>query len=231
MVKKVNTSEILSTPWLLVDLTVLYVVWSVIGVGLESFYSLITQGHWETHVVSMIGPFCVIYGFGAALYYVASALIYNKHFIVRFLIFGSIGTFFELLCGLLLLYGLNMMAWDYRTCFLNYKGVICLEMFGIWGLLGMGFCAALPKTHALLSKLHRQPFGIIAGVVAAIMILDLIFTGICIVRWKKRFIDHAPPASALDRVIDERYPDDYMQHRFVEWFFLDAPETETASLQ
>lgn len=219
MVKKNKSAEILSTPWLFVDLVVLYLVWSVIGVALEGTYAAI-HGHWETHVISMIGPFCTIYGFGAVLYYVASAIFYERHLVFRFLVFASLGTAFELLCGLLLLYGLNMRAWDYTECFLNYKGVICLEMFFAWGLLGLGFCKLLPLNSALLSKLHKQPYGVISAVVAVIMIADLCFTGVCIVRWKKRFSDKIQPTTALERVIDERCPDDYMQSRFVEWRFL-----------
>lgn len=215
---------ILKTPWLIVDLVVLYIVFSLFGVFLEGTYTLLYTGHWETHVVSMIGPFCVIYGFGAVLYYVAGALVRHKSFPFRFLVYASIGTVFELLCGLLLMYGLNMRAWDYTDSFMNYKGLICLSMFGAWGALGIGLNYFLPKVHNLLSKLHRQPFGVLAVIIAVILFADLIATGICIVRWKNRRYD-VPATSALERLIDEHCPDAYMQKRFIEWRFLDAEQT------
>lgn len=43
----------------------LFMIGSVLGVILEGIWCLIRAGHWETHVVSMWGPFCIIYGFGA----------------------------------------------------------------------------------------------------------------------------------------------------------------------
>jgi len=218
--KMSNAANVLTSPWLFVDLVVLYIAGCLIGVPLEGLYVKIGQGHWETHVVSMIGPFCVIYGFGAVLYYLASLLLTGKPIVVRFLLLAATGTFFELLCGLLLLYGLKMRAWDYSNTFMNYKGLICLSMFFAWGAIGLGFDLLVPRCSALLARLHRQPFGILAVLAAVVLLADLIFTGICISRWKKRYLDDLPATTALEQMIDERYPDDYMQNRFIEWRFI-----------
>jgi len=214
-----NEREILSSPWILVDLFILYVVWSLLGVVLEGLYTRFTLGEWQTHVVSMIGPFCIIYGFGACFIYVASFILQDCNLPVRFLAFAAIGTLFELLCGLLLLYGLGMKAWDYHGYFLEYKDVICFRMFIVWGLLGVAFSMVCPALSSVLAKLHRQPFGIIAAVLSAVLVVDLIFTGVCIVRWKDRR-KGIEASSAVGKYIDTKYPDDYMQNRFIEWRFV-----------
>ena len=47
----------------------LFMISNVLGVILEGLWCLIRTGYWETHVVSMWGPFCIIYGFGAVGFY------------------------------------------------------------------------------------------------------------------------------------------------------------------
>ena len=46
--------------------------------------------------------------------------------------------------------------------------------------------------------------------------IDLAFTGICLVRWAGRKYD-IPAANRIEQFIDERYDDDFMQNRFIEW--------------
>ena len=47
----------------------LYMIGNILGFLMEGFWCKLKYGKWESHVVSMIGPFCLIYGFGAAIFY------------------------------------------------------------------------------------------------------------------------------------------------------------------
>ena len=103
----------------------LFIFASWIGVILEGLYCFFRFGVWETHVVSVYGHFCIIYGFGVVFYYVFNHFFHEKNIIIKFCAYAFLGTFIELICGLLLKYGLNMMAWSYENCFLNFMGLIC----------------------------------------------------------------------------------------------------------
>ncbi len=209
----------LMSKWLWIDIAVQYIAWSVVGMIMEGVWTLCYTGKWQTHVISMIGPFCIIYGAGAVMFYLASAYIHEWSFFVRLLIFGGIGTVFELLCGLILMYGLNMRAWDYTGSFLNYKGLICFWMFFAWGALGLCYDMFIPRLRRALSALYCTPVLVISVIVCIVMVLDLIFTLFCIFKWNARHYG-APVVSGIDKFIAGHFPDDYMQHRFIEWRYL-----------
>ena len=134
----------------------LFLVGSVAGVIIEGLFCLMTKGHWETHVVSVLAPYNMLYGFGVVLFYVGAIKLQNKPLIVQILIMTAFATTLELLCGLLLRYGLGMKAWDYSNVFLNYKGIICLGFSAAWGGCGLCVCKAIPAHTIAAETLHRQ---------------------------------------------------------------------------
>ena len=202
------------------DLFWLFILSSWFGVILEGFYCLIKFGKWESHVVSIFGHFCIIYGFGTVLYYISCNLCHKLNIFLKFLIYAVVGTFVELMCGLLLDYGLGMYAWSYANSFMNYHGYICLFMFIVWGLFGLLFEYFLPLVNKLLGKLHHKIFSYIVPFFTTFMILNLVFTGICIYRWSLRH-KNIQSHNSFERYIDKKYNDDYMAKRFMEWHFND----------
>lgn len=55
----------------------LFLIGSVAGVIIEGVFTLVTKGHWESHVVSVFGAFNILYGFGGVLYYVGAVAVYG----------------------------------------------------------------------------------------------------------------------------------------------------------
>ena len=98
------------------------------GVFIEGVWYYFMHDHWETHVVTIWGPFCIIYGFGLAGYYAACHACGSMNIFIRFLIYASLGSGVELVCGLLLKYCLNLKAWTYSHYPLNFMGLICVKM-------------------------------------------------------------------------------------------------------
>ena len=202
------------------DIFWLFIFASLIGVILEGLYCLIKFGKWETHVVSIYGHFCIIYGFGVIFYYIFNQYFTEKNVIIKFFAYAFLGTFVELICGLVLDYGLNMYAWSYHNSFLNYHGYICLYMFVVWGIFGIVFEKITPYIDKLLEKTQNKFFKLIYPYFLIFMIFNLIFTGICIVRWAQRH-NGDEASNALERYIDKKYDDKYMSKRFLEWHFLE----------
>lgn len=114
----------------------------------------------KPHVVTIWGPFCLIYGIGAVMFYISGEIVRSTGFrgvLARFFLISVVATVFELACGLLLEYGMGMKAWDYSKSFLNYKGLICLKMTVLWGVGGVIFAyLVIPKLKKYLRGCRAQ---------------------------------------------------------------------------
>jgi len=118
-------------------------------------------------------------------------------------------------------YGLNMMAWSYSNCFLNYMGLICFRMFIIWGILGFVFEATNKYTDKFVRFTRKKAFNIILPVFTLFMVINLSITTVAIVRWANRHNNNSKLSNKFERYIDKKYNDNYMEKRFMEWFFID----------
>ena len=202
----------------------LFMIANLAGLVIEGLFCLFAFGAWESHVVTMWGPFCLLYGFGTVGFYLVAAAFQDKGYILEFIGHALVGDGLELIGGLLLEYGLGMRAWDYTDYFLNYRGHICLRMTLIWGLIGFAFGRFCPLISHGLSHYEHGIYKVLIICLSAFMLVNLIFTTICIIRWSNRH--HGIPAgSAFEEFLDEKYDDDYMSKRFIEWRFLDEPDT------
>ena len=197
----------------------LFLFGSVAGVFLEGAWYALTHGHWETHVVSVWGPLCIIYGIGAVGCYIGAVALKGQGLIVRFLTFTGIGSAVELLCGLALEHGLHMRAWNYSKQFMNYKGHVSLKMALIWGIVGVAFGKLVPILQRLFQKMQGRGWQTACAVLSVLVALDLTVTGLCMARWSARH-EGRGPENRVEEVLDQRYPDEWMQERFCEWRFI-----------
>lgn len=199
----------------------LFIFGSLLGVLLEGLFCLFRKGAWETHVVSVWGPFCIIYGLGAAVIYVCAVLLEDKNIALRFTAYAVIATVVEYLCGALLKYGLNMKAWDYNGLFLNIDGLVCLTGALAWGVLGIAFEKfAVPQIDKIALKMNGRGWRTTCACFSVFMAINLSVTAVCIVRWAER--NRAIQAdNSFEQYIDEKYNDEYMASRFCEWSFIE----------
>lgn len=194
----------------------LFIVGSVLGVLLEGFFCLFRYGHWETHVVSVWGPFCIIYGFAASGLYAGSVLMERKNNIIKFITFAVIATLIEYICGAVLKYGLNMKAWNYDGKFLNIDGLVCLQMTVIWGFLGIVFSKyAIPFLEKIFAVMTGHGWDIACICMSVFMAVNLIITAAVIIRWAGRHYGIAP-TSSIEMFIDRIYNDSVMEKRFLD---------------
>lgn len=206
-------------PVTLPKLVALYIMGSLFGIVMEGTFCFFFHGGWETHVVSMFLPLCVLYGFGAAIFYAGNVALQCKSFILRIIVFGIMGSFIELVAGWILDNGMHMYAWDYSQQIPNYHGYISLGMTFAWGLIGTTFYFILPRFEHTFRFLKGHAWHAVSVVLAIFLMADLVFTMRCIARWSERIVYSAPPSSKMEQMIDEKFPDDFMANRFVEWKF------------
>ena len=198
----------------------LFALGSLLGVVLEGNFCLVRYGRWETHVVSVWGPFCILYGFGIVGFYLCSTILKQKKWWVQFLIYCGVGFAIELICGCILEFGLRMRAWDYSEHFMNIRGHVSLKMTIVWGIAGIGFSKIAPYIDKLLKKTEKRVWKNLSLVFTVFMLVNLIVTTAAVVRWKERHIN-VPAKNRFERLLDEKYNDSFMAERFCEWRFLE----------
>lgn len=198
----------------------LFLIGSVFGVILEGIWCLIRSGSWETHVVSMWGPFCIIYGIGAVGAYMGAVWLRRRNFMVQFLVFSVIATVVEYVSSWLLEYWLHMKAWDYSRHFMNLEGRVSFKMTVAWGVLGIAFSHWLvPLINKMFDKMQGKVWKIACICMSAFMAVNLTITAMCLARWRDRH-EGIAPQNYVERMIDEKYDDSKMEKRFCEWKFI-----------
>lgn len=198
----------------------LFMIANLAGVLIEGIFYLIVYGEWETHVVTMWGPFCLLYGFGTVGFYLMAAALQGKGYVLELIGYALVGDGLELIGGLLLEFGLDMRAWDYSDQFMNFRGHISLKMTIVWALVGFAFSRFCPLISRGLSQFEHGTCRILIIGLSVFMLVNMVFTTICILRWSRRY-HGIPAASDFEEFLDEKYDNDYMSKRFIEWHFLD----------
>ena len=201
----------------------LFILGSLLGVILEGIWSIIRRGAWETHDVTIWEPLCIIYGFGMVIFYISSKYLKKYNIYLQFFLYLIIGSFVEFLSGLVLEKRLGMRAWDYSKQFLNIHGHISLRMAIIWGILGLCFSFSLPYIDKFLDKFNTHFLNNFSKIFGVFVAIDMIFSSVCIARWRDRHI-YLEPRNKLETYIDNKYDNDFMENRYMEWWFIDDLE-------
>lgn len=114
-----------------------FLIFSILGLVIETVYCLITSNTLESRKGLIWGPFCPIYGVcGALIIYILSKLNCKtviKLFLAGFL-FGSVAEYI-LSYGLEAIYGIRFWNYDYLQ--FNLNGRICLLFSIYWGILSV----------------------------------------------------------------------------------------------
>lgn len=198
----------------------IFMLGNLAGVLLEGIWYLFKFGRWETHVVTIWGPFCLIYGVGCAGFYLAYKKLKDKNTFIQFIIVALVADIVEYLCGFLLFHGMHMRAWNYSRKLLNLHGHICLEMTFIWGLVGILFIKVIgPLWDKLFIKINSKFWGILCILLSIFMTVNIIATTGCMIRWRNRHLN-IRPSNRVSKLIDRTYNDERMQNRFIEWYFI-----------
>lgn len=193
----------------------LFIFGSVIGFFLEGIWSIYKRGAWENHAATVWGPFCIIYGVGAAAVYVISALTENKNLFLRFALFAASGTLVEFLFSLFqeLLFGST--SWNYSKHFMNIDGRVSLDMTLIWGILGTLFSEfAFRRLKRLFDRTKTKSWRTVCAVLSVFMVVNLLFTSAAVLRWRSRRTEGTPAKNRVEHYLDENYDNDAMKMLF-----------------
>ena len=192
----------------------IFVLGCVVGLVFETIICIPLNGRLENRTGMLWGPFSPIYGFGALLMTIALNRFYNKNPLIVFLVSALIGAGFEFFVSWFMQMAFGIVAWDYSGEFMNLQGRTDLLHAIVWGALGLIWVRyGLPRILELINRIPWKWRYSITTVCAVLMIFDGVVTLVAFDRWYER-LNGEEPVSAVERVIDERYPNDWMADRF-----------------
>lgn len=209
-----------------------FILFSIVGLILETIYCYQTTGILESRRGLIFGPFCPIYGVGATFLIVLLNKYKDKP-IILFLygvLLGSILEFF-LSFALESIYGTRF--WDYSYLDMNLNGRISLVYSLFWGILSIFLIRWLkPLVDKIINKLTNRITLSIEIIVVAFLIFDLFATIYSISMYKTKAIDkyyNLPPKTHgkfESFVNDKLFSDNYMKKSFPNLRFIDINGNE-----
>jgi hypothetical protein len=191
-----------------------FIIASYIGVILESFWCVVTNGHLESRTGLIYGMLNPVYGAGAVLMSLAFLRYRKSHDLVVFVGSMLIGGGFEYLCSLGQQLAFNSYSWEYSQTQLNLHGRTNLMFSLIWGFLGLVWVRYIfPVLVRLIRRIPKR-FGRIFAVIFTVALAgNVLISGAAVHRWSERTQGSAP-VNAVERFIDEHYPDAMMKDVF-----------------
>lgn len=194
---------------------ILFMIGCVLGVILEGLFCYFRQGHWESHVTFLWGPFNIVYGLGAVAIYLASVKMENKALSAKFFWFTVLGSAIEWLMGFIQDKVFNSYSWSYgKLAIGKYLSVPFMVAWGVLGLLFMKlFMPIINKGFERTTSKKWQSF---SKVFTVFMCINLLLSAAVFTRWGQR-VKKPEPSTRIGKFIDSVYPNEYLQSRFVEW--------------
>ena len=190
-----------------------FIIYSVVGYIIETIFGIITKGVWESRQSFLYGPFCAIYGLGAAIMIIflhKYSKNYTRLFIGGFIV-GSIVEYLVSWIGEVLL---GVKWWDYSDMPLNINGRICVYFSIFWGFLALYLIASFnPRIDRLINwiknKLSVKALKTLTISVTVLLLIDCIVTGIALSVFLVRMVHNYDLNVPNKEIIMQKYDDIY----------------------
>lgn len=166
-----------------------FIIFSVIGLFIETMYCYITTGVLESRKGLIWGPFCPVYGVGAGLLILLLNRFKNSK--IKLLIYGGIiGDVIEYLMS----YGLEAIYstrfWDYSYTSFHLNGRICFIYTIFWAILSVLLISFVkPLIDKWMTKINFKFINVIEVLITIFLIIDVFCTIWGINAYKQRAID------------------------------------------
>lgn len=196
------------------ELVWLFVIGCLVGFVLETLWHFFKNGEWINKQGLLYGPFKPIYGFGLIFVVLIMNNYREKKFWQKFIIGVILGSAFEYFGSIFQEYIFGTSTWNYSHFNFNIGGRIYLPYCLAWGVIAV-FCVDViyPLFKKLINKVNKKIYKITTIIVAIFMIINVSLTALASIRYSDRANNNAA-TNTVFKVIDELYPDEYMQVKF-----------------
>lgn len=163
-----------------------FILYSMIGWLYEVFLEVVIYRWGFSNRGVLLGPYCVVYGFGALLLIFLLTRLKKKKIKIKkvnitpilvFIGIVVITTLVELIASYIMEFTRGEWLWDYTRFSFNFEGRIALNPSIRFGIGGMIFLYLLqPLFEKLTSNLSDRKLNIIFVSVAIVFAIDLLYT-------------------------------------------------------
>ena len=180
------------------------ILFSILGLLIETIYGYVSTGILESRKGLILGPFCPIYGIGAAFFIVL--LSEYKESKVKLFIMGAIaGTIFEYICSYILQVIYGSMFWDYSYTTYQINGRVSLTYTVFWGMLAVLLVKYLkPQMDKIINKIPSKFWD---KAITIFLIVDIALTilGVTVYmnRAEKRYNEEEINETVLDKIFND----------------------------
>lgn len=195
----------------------IFMVASVLGLILEDIFHILVYGGWESRAGLVWGPFSPIYGVGAVALTLFLNRFYYTHDLIVFLAAMVIGAALEYGASWMMEYFWHAVAWDYTGTFGSINGRTNFFFGVMWGTLGLFWVRfVLPIVKRVQERFAGRGGRALKAITWALivfMVVNAVVTVLALHREGQR-AQGIPPATQIDVVLDEVFPDSWLQERF-----------------
>lgn len=190
-----------------------FLVSSLLGDLIETVYCGIL-GHWMSRSSVLYGPFSFVWGIGAVVLTISLQEFAKKSDRYVFLAGCVIGGVYEYMCSVFTELVFGTVFWDYSHMPFNFGGRTNLLFCFFWGILSVVWMKMVyPRMAKWIEKIPPVAGKVLTWVVMIFMVCNALLTSAAMIRYNTR-LDHPEPANAVEALLDERYPDEFMERRW-----------------
>ena len=196
------------------DIFYIFLFGCFFGWIVELIWSLIKKHRFINHSALVLGPFNVIYGFGAIaltciLFKMRKANVF-KIYVASFFT----GSILEYAISYLTEHLVGFSAWNYSQKFMNLNGRICLPYSLFWGLLGVIWIKLLfPKIKQFIDSTNHKEGTKLMKITIIFLIFDIFLTFAAMDR-ARAFEKGIPPSNKVEEVLDTYFGSNYLNNMF-----------------
>lgn len=153
-----------------------FIIYSFLGFIIETIFGMLTKGVIESRQSCLYGPFCCIYGLGAAVMIPGLQKFKKKNWTL--FLAGSIeGSIVEYVISWLGEIVFHIKWWDYSNMPFDINGRICLLFTIFWGILALVLMRLInPYIEKFIDKIPKKLFSVLTIGGTILLILDLLIT-------------------------------------------------------
>ena len=157
-----------------------FIIYSFLGFIVETIFGLLTKGVIESRQSCLYGPFCCIYGLGAAIM-IPGLQKFKKNNLALFIAGAIEGSVIEYIISWIGEIIFHIKWWDYSNLPFNINGRICLIFTVFWGILALLLMRFInPYIEKAIDKIPKKWFNIITIAGTVFLLADLLFTSLAL---------------------------------------------------
>ena len=196
------------------NLFCIFIIGSIFGWFVEGIFTLIKKGILINHSGLVIGPFNLIYGFGAVMFTILLYKYRNSNVFKIFLISFVGGTLLEYIGSIWMEYVVGFRAWDYSKYFLNIQGRVCLLYSIYWGILGILWIKVIyPFLNNIINNININNKKKFVAFMIIFLIIDELITVSAINRAHDKD-NNIEARNKYEELLDKTFNKDYLKNMY-----------------